>query len=569
VLLKYWHTLRHLRPVQIYGRVWFWLYRPRPDERVAPPERAPAGGWVAPVARPVSMLGPQTFRFLDETRPAQGPGAWNDPAGEKLWLYNLHYFDDLNGVDAPARVDWHRELLIRWVAENPPGTGNGWEPYPTSLRIVNWIKWALAGNTLPPECVQSLAVQARWLRRRLEHHLLGNHLFANAKALVFAGSFFPGEEAKGWRERGRRLLSRELSEQILADGGHLERSPMYHAILLEDVLDLVNLAGAYPETVELGPLSFYWDSARGMAGWLEAMCHPDGEIGFFNDAAMSIAPTLAQLTDYAGRLGLRSEVRRQDLTGAGGVGLYTFGTYGNLTWLRDSGYVRLSMGPTVALLDVAPVGPDYLPGHAHADTLSFELSLFGLRVIVNGGTSRYGAGPERLAERGTAAHSTVQIDGADSSEVWGGFRVARRARPLDVHAEQTEEGFFASASHDGYRRLPGRPTHRRTWELSPEGLVVTDMIDGEFGGAIARFHLHPDVQAEGDKVQGRLRLRDGQQVRWRVTGGEARLVPERWHPEFGLSVPACCLEIRISGNACKTEIEWAAAGARARDHLRA
>ena len=371
----------------------------------------------------------------------------------------------------------------------------------------------------------------------------------------------------------------ELSEQILPDGGHFERSPMYHAIVLEDVLDLVNLAGAYPETVELGPLSFYWDSARGMAGWLEAMCHPDGEIGFFNDAAMGIAPTLAQLSAYAGRLGLRSRLASKALT-IGAVGSPEALPPGDLAtdqqherppksliWLRESGYVRLSAGPAVALLDVAPVGPDYLPGHAHADTLSFELSLFGQRMIVNGGTSRYGAGLDRLAERGTAAHSTVQIDGADSSEVWGGFRVARRARPLDVYAEQSEGGFRVSASHDGCRRLPGRPIHRRSWELSPQRLVVTDTIDGKFGDAIARFHLHPDVQVEGRGADGHLRLPGGQKIRWQVRGGAARIVTKRWHPEFGVSIPSCCLEIPISGNTCRTELDWAAGNSQDGDPL--
>ena len=80
---------------------------------------------------------------------------------EKLWRYNLHYFDDLNAFDADSRKHWHTDLLLRWVRENPPGAGTAWEPYPTSLRIVNWIKWALAGNELPHECVTSLAVQAR------------------------------------------------------------------------------------------------------------------------------------------------------------------------------------------------------------------------------------------------------------------------------------------------------------------------------------------------------------------------------------------------------------------------
>jgi hypothetical protein len=39
-------------------------------------------------------------------------------------------------------------------------------------------------------------MQVRFLRKRLEVHLLGNHLFANAKALVFAGLYFSGDEAE-------------------------------------------------------------------------------------------------------------------------------------------------------------------------------------------------------------------------------------------------------------------------------------------------------------------------------------------------------------------------------------
>lgn len=80
-------------------------------------------------------------------------------------------------------------LILRWVEENPPAVGNGWEPYPTSLRIVNWIKWAQAGNLLPESARQSLAIQVRWLSKRVEHHLLANHLFVNAKALAIAGMF--------------------------------------------------------------------------------------------------------------------------------------------------------------------------------------------------------------------------------------------------------------------------------------------------------------------------------------------------------------------------------------------
>jgi uncharacterized heparinase superfamily protein len=141
-----------------------------------------------------------------------------------LWRYHLHYFDDLNAHSAEEREQWQSQLLCRWVKDNPPGQGTGWEPYPTSLRMVNWMKWALAGHALPVECIESLAAQARWLARRLETHLLGNHLFSNAKAMIFAGIFFQGSEAEAWVSMGLRILEEQLGEQVLSDGGHFERT---------------------------------------------------------------------------------------------------------------------------------------------------------------------------------------------------------------------------------------------------------------------------------------------------------------------------------------------------------
>ena len=151
---RYYHTLRHLRPVQFYGRIAHRLRHPRPDLRPAPPLRAAAQPFpLLPVRRP-SLLGPARFEFLNVTRDVTNAADWNDPATEKLWLYNLHYFDDLSARGRDEREDWHRALMERWIAENPPGHGNGWEPYPISLRLVNWAKWALSGHALPPVAVR-------------------------------------------------------------------------------------------------------------------------------------------------------------------------------------------------------------------------------------------------------------------------------------------------------------------------------------------------------------------------------------------------------------------------------
>ncbi len=470
---------------------------------------------------------------------------WDDPCVEKLWIYNLHYFDDLNAQDAASRLAWHRGLLLRWAQENPPGKGTGWDPYPASLRIVNWIKWVLTGNTLPPECLHSLAVQARWLAQRLECHLLGNHLFANAKALIFAGLFFDGEEAIGWLKKGWCILEREVPEQILPDGGQFERSPMYHALALEDILDLCNLTAAFPDMIS-HPWTILTRDLPEIVGrmrrWLEVLSHPDGEISFFNDAAIGISPSPAELAAYAQRLGFPSHPAMPD----------------GVIQLADSGYIRIQRGGMVALLDVAPVGPDYLPGHAHADTLSFELSLFGRRVFVNSGTSCYGDCAERLRQRGTAAHNTVVVDERDSSEVWGGFRVARRARPTDLKISQHGESVIISCAHDGYEKLK----YARKWLFGENELVVEESVSGRFRHAEARFHLHPSVtihEKNTDSGEGAgviLQLSKGQKIHFSVEGGVLRKEAATWHPEFGRSEPSYCLSADFHGSLLCTRIRW-------------
>lgn len=539
-LSLYFHTLRYLRPVQIGGRFWHRLNWVTPDLRPAPPVRSCDGEWVQSAARQGSMLGPDTFRFLHVTA---GVADWDNPLQEKLWRYNLHYFDDLNAKEASDRGEWHNKLLRRWVAENPPGRGTGWEPYPTSLRLVNWIKWTLVGNVLPPECRHSLAVQARWLSAHLEWHLLGNHLFANAKALVFAGMYFGGAEAAAWLTRGLSIIDRELSEQVLADGGNFERSPMYHAIFLEDVLDLINLAESYG--VELGRPA--WRAVAGrMLGWLVAMCHPDGEIGLFNDAALGIAPSPTELIAYADRLGIELLPIQQPA-----------GKELAVVSFPDSGYVRLQSASAVVLLDVAPIGPDYLPGHAHADTLSFEMSLHGQRLVVNGGTSRYGLGDERQRERGTAAHSTVTVADTDSSEVWAGFRVARRAYPFDLDILQGESFISVSCAHDGYCRLSGRPVHRRQWAMETTGLRVADTVEGGNYRCVARYVLHPSVtvNSAGDN-RWHLALPGGQTATVSVEQGKGCLTDARFAPEFGRVLSTACLAVELDGGRATTRFNW-------------
>lgn len=466
------------------------------------------------------MIGPTAFHMLGVPRDLADTG-WDDPTVPLLWRYNLHYFEDLCARDAPERRRWHAALLDRWIVENRPGHGTGWSPYPTSLRIVNWTK-GLSSPDAPlsreAAWVHSLAMQARWLRGHLEWHLLGNHLFANAKALVFAGLFFDGTEAAQWLRTGQRILLRELPEQILPDGGHFERSPMYHALAVEDALDLVNVLQVY----DLSQANALREALAGripaMLRWLRVMTRPDGSMARFNDCADGIAPSVAELIRYAEALGFRADPGD--------------GVHGAASCIRlePSGYIRLGGTGSQAWLDVAPVGPDYLPGHAHADTLSFELVAGGQPLVVNRGTSVYAVGDRRHVERSTAAHSTVTVAGEDSSEVWAAFRVGRRARVERVAVEASRTGVRVRAEHDGYTHLPGAPRHRRTWEWQADGgLQVTDRVVAgrrfapwavNCPASVARFHLAPGLLlvrrsatawdvSDGDTVVATARVDEG------------------------------------------------------------
>ncbi|MDB0021053.1 heparinase II/III family protein [Candidatus Pseudothioglobus singularis] len=517
-ILKYWHTIRYLRLEQIIGRIKRQFSFHSINEFPANQQREAKGFWIFPARRSQRMVKKDVFLFLNETHQIIDQEDWNKPNLPKLWLYNLHYFDDLTAMNSKNRVGWHHYLINRWIQENPINKGNGWESYPISIRVVNWIKWSLDGNEFNTTQIQSLNTQVRCLSKNLETHLLGNHIFANAKALMFAGLFFHGDESNSWYKKGYKIFHNELYEQILPDGGNFELSTMYHSIILEDLLDLFNLHQLYkinlPKEIE--------GIIKKMIKWLEAMCHPDGEISFFNDAALNNTTSTKELLKYSKRLGFFE----QD-------------SLPRLIDFKDSGYSRVSLVNAVAIIDRSPVGPDYLPGHAHADTLSFELSIFSHRFIVNSGTSVYGNGNERIRQRGTAAHSSVVIDKQNSSEVWSGFRVARRARVSKVNTLITNEKVELSASHDGYKRLTGRPYHFRKWIFLESLIEIIDKISGKGSHSIELvFPLHPGVKIFETNKNNIVLGVNNKPVTIEFEGlGGFTIKQSTYHPEFGLSIP--------------------------------
>lgn len=461
-------TVRYLRFSQILYRIWRPFRRVRVGLVSAPVLTTPVGRWVESVPSNAAVENDNRFRLLNQTMEVDDRASWDDPDRDKLLLYHLHYHEVLNCRSNFSNAEAAACFIDRWIEDNPPVAGNGWEPYPISRRIVNWVKWFVAGNALSDRALRSLWLQARVLSQSIEYHLLANHLFENAKALFFAGVFFEGDEADQWLAKGREILDAGLEEQILKDGGHIERSPMYQATILEGLLDIVNVCNVH----SLEPPKGTAAAAASMLRWLGYMTHADGQPAYFNDTTKGIAPSFAELQKYAQRLDIQAETLVQE----------------GLSRLPDSGYVRYQRGDVATIVDIGDIGPDYQPGHAHCDCLSFELSIGPKRIFVNTGISTYNADDRRHSERSTEAHNTVSLAGEEQSEIWAAFRVGRRARPLDMDVGESH----ISAAHDGYRHLG--VLHRRRYEFLAGRIEIKDSLESNSPTAgVAHFHCYPGL----------------------------------------------------------------------------
>jgi len=475
-------TAVHLQPGQVAHRVRLRAQRtalrrwPQAGRRLlAGPDPAAATGWPAdfvPVDARASLGWPDLaalasgrIELLGMTRELGEPPDWQQADAPQLWRFHLHYWDWAPGLAAhPDRATARAvfaTLWRSWQAAAAFGRGDAWRPYPAALRAWSWCglhRDLVAGSDLEPVFIRELAVHTGFLRRHLESDVGGNHLIKDLKALAGLAVFFADGQLL---RRVLRRLQRQLAVQVLPDGGHYERAPAYHCQVLADLIDVTDLVHA----IGREPAPEITLAIKRMRRWLGGVLSPDGQVPLLNDGY----PVPGALVTA-----LRPEPAADQ----------------PLLALRGSGLVLASTGSWHLLADVGEPCPDELPAHAHADTLGCVLHVDGIPVLIDTGTSTYAAGPARDYERSTAAHNTVGVDGADSTEVWGAFRAARRARVKGFAAYCSADGVSVEATHDGFRQLPGRPCHQRRWLLTAGGLQVDDLVSGHGRHAIVIYwHL--------------------------------------------------------------------------------
>lgn len=476
-----WNTVKHLKLTQVYHQIKYRLVKAQYVPLSAPSVVVPSLK-ITPIPKFKCSKGDK-FNFLNLEHEFAG---WNFTENGMLWAYNQNYFDWINqeGVSVEEGCKW----IDRFIKELPDNKV-GLDPYPIALRCINWVKFFCRYSEAATKSrLNSLYSQIKLLEKKLEYHLLGNHLLEDAYALYIGASFFNDHQLL---KKADKLLKAQLREQILLDGAHYEQSPMYHCILLDRLLDCINIKSD----------DNLVDYAQRMMGHLESVKWGVGSLPMLNDSANGIAPTTSQLFYYAKGL----ELKWKKIP------------------MKECGYRKMMSGSMEAIVDVGNITATYQPGHTHADSLNYELHIEGKPFVVDTGISTYNKTDRRQLERSSIAHNCVSPDGKNSSEVWGGFRVGRRCKTeITEDSENTIE-----AVHNGFRK-----ECRRRFEMKDGSFTVEDWFDGE---AVSYIHLAENADESRVTIKGALSV---------------ETKPWKYSTEYNRFHDGKVIEIRFKGN-CK------------------
>lgn len=485
-------------------------------------------------------------------------------------------------------ADFARRILEHWLAANPCGWGVNWactmEP---AMRVFSWT-WlyhtlsrskAWSDENFRFQLLQALYLHLRFIRRNLEiTDINGNHLTADAAALVIGGAFFGAGKPRRWLETGWWILQREINRQVLPDGVNFEASVPYHRLVTELFFHAAATLEANGNTIPRP----YINRLLAMADYIRAYTKPDGSAPVIGDADDARTLPLGQqgVNDhrYLPQL-IRARWAPDTLTpdwrqsateclwwwgGPPAAESRTPSNNGSRLF-RDSGNAVLRAGDDYVFVDCGPVGLGGRGGHGHNDCLSFEATLLGCNLVADPGCPTY-TGDWRLRNRfrSTAAHSTPALEDEEINrfvsprDLWSLHEDAQGR--IELWHEEADSVLFRGIHH-GYRRLDPDAVVQRTLVLDKKhhALAWEDRIDGVSGKCMhVPLQLAPGVaieQTDDDwirlKVDGvNFVLEWAPTEMWNVTS-----TPSTISPSYGVLVDAAHLEwVARSGSVRKARL---------------
>jgi heparinase II/III-like protein len=497
---------------------------------------------------------------------ADAKAMWEAGRLPQLWRFGQAY--RLTGDASWARA-WE-ETVRHFAAVNPVGLGVQWAcPMEVSLRAMNVaLTFGLVQGAVDPAfLLDFLEEHCVYVAGHLEETgaIRTNHYAADLVGLVVTGALFT--ELRRWHDVFARRLWEEISRQCRADGTHFESSTGYQRVCAETFLAAVLAvrAGELPVPIEVE------QAVRGLFVSLASTLKPSGRIpqvgDFDSSRSLPLAPRAPLDVSYF------ADASAPEWGWLPAARAFLGDRPEGSTVLRDAGIAVLRSGDAWLCLSAGPNGQGGTGGHAHNDKCSVELSVGSFDILVDRGTYVYARDPqERNARRGTAGHSTVQVDGLEQNRIVPGrlFALPDTARARVGRLQQRGGFNIAAGEHRGYARAG--ILHRRIAALRADCAAFVDELrgHGEHLFTARWFTPHPDVvqRPATDEEKARLLELHGAGLsfgydlqRCLVVGGRAlfafgaslpwklQITATDVSPGYAEKMPARCITLEAAGAA--------------------
>lgn len=471
-------------------------------------------GRARPVGRPIDWhLDPHASQAWPRTARINLTSLRRDPRpvwelNRHRWLPDLALAYRLTGDERFAREAL--SCIDSWIEQNAWRTGINWTaPTELAIRQISWL-WVV-------RLLESTAALSDAARRRIAasiycqgacvaaHLSVGssanNHLVAEAAGLLLSGHALGIER---WRRLGDTILGGQIGRLVCEDGTGAEQSVGYLVQTVEYYLLALKVSPRLGDDAvvrqRLGAAARFLSALTVHRPTPPAIGDDDsGEVFSSLGAYPRVASVINSLAEVSGQpelrrpdwrsdsrsfwLGLPGELRDGDAGRPAAPDSFTEGGYYRLDGRQPDGGVAL-------LFDCGPLGLAPLAGHAHCDALSVTVWQDGVELLTDSGTCTFRAADGwRSYFRGTTAHSTVRVDGAEQSVYDGPFLVARRA---DARCVDWQPG----ATVAGEIQLAAGVRHRRRVTLVKGGTAfeITDELEGR-GPHLAEIFFHAPPSA--------------------------------------------------------------------------
>ncbi|MEE2695252.1 MAG: heparinase II/III family protein [Pseudomonadota bacterium] len=430
---------------------------------------------------------------------------WNKNHGSKSWneyLNSFMWIKDIRAVGTNKARIFLRNKLIEWTLRSNYWDSEIWEINVLAKRIFNLLTnlsffYETANEDFQKRIANSINKQCLLLLKKAKNQKKPENNIFVVKSIILSSLCF--NNLRNQYQHSLNLLKYLIKNDILNDGMHYLRSPSEHFFFLCSLIDIKNFLGNLEKEI---PIEVN-EKIQELASVLKFFRISDGQLSIFNKFDFI---DVKKIENVLKKANCKLKVP---------------------TTLKSSGFHRVSKNKLTFIMDCGKPSSK----KTHAGSLSFEFSHFSQKIVVNSGSPYVNHKEWNDAMRSTAAHSTLNIDEINSSDIF--FDKDTTTRIADVWSERIEknDSVWINSAHSGYKKIFGI-IHKRSIHIDSNNLIVrgaesfyesrekSQKIPSKY---FIIFHIHPSIELNATTSKKKVVLKLKNNVGWEFICSEAKI----------------------------------------------